>query len=183
MQLGVLFLGVLAVLAAMLSMSISAQADVTVNTTLKEVNAWWNTSLSYTVNPGLPPAADYIYSITNNYSLEAGKPAGGPSLANASLSWAGEVCANVSGVVTCYELNGSYKPPVETVTETVTRIMTTTWVTTTTVIQGRTYTITSPVPLAPTTVTVAKGGFHAGAALAGLGLILALGAVALAKKR
>ncbi len=132
MQLGVLFLGVLAVLAAMLSMSISAQADVTVNTTLKEVNAWWNTSLSYTVNPGLPPAADYIYSITNNYSLEAGKPAGGPSLANASLSWAGEVCANVSGVVTCYELNGSYKPPVETVTETQT--------TTTTIVRTVTYT-------------------------------------------
>ncbi|MEB3861465.1 MAG: hypothetical protein GSR84_04505 [Desulfurococcales archaeon] len=66
---------------------------------------------------------------------------------------------------------------------TTTQTVTTTWVTTTTVIQGRTYTITSPVPLAPTTVTVeGEGGFPAGLALAGIGLVLLVLAGALMRK-
>ena len=71
-----------------------------------------------------------------------------------------------------------FKTNVTTVTETATQT------TTIMVAENKTYTVTHVIPLAPTTITVAKGdGFPAGAALAGLGLILALGAVALAKKR
>ncbi len=66
---------------------------------------------------------------------------------------------------------------------TTTQTVTTTWVTTTTVVQDRTYTITSPVPLAPTTVTVeGGGGFPAGLALAGIGLVLLVLAGLLVRK-
>ena len=117
---------------------VTGLANVTVNTTLKEVSAWWNMSAGYSLlQAAKPPGSSFAYSMQSNYSLlGAGKPAESASLNNASLNWAGQVCANISNTVTCYELNGSYKPPVTTITET----QTTTAVTTTTI----TRTVTGP---------------------------------------
>lgn len=112
-------LGMITMLTATPSM-----ANVTVNTTLKEVNVWWNTSLAYLLEAGETLGSSFAYSVQSNYSMDAGEPSLGQSLANTSLSWAGQICANLSGTIQCYELNGSYKPPVTTVTETATRTVT-----------------------------------------------------------
>ena len=161
-------------------------ANVTVNTTLKEVNAWWNTSLAYNlIEAARPPGGSFTSSLASNYSLvEAAKPSGSAGLANASLSWAGQVCANISNTVTCYELNGSYKPPVETVTETQTTTTTAyTTITKTITGPGGVTTVTYTVPLGPTTITVTPTSKSRGwLLLAGAGAFLLLIALGLLKR-
>jgi len=159
-------------------------ANVTVNTTLKQVNAWWNTSLAYNlIEAARPPGGSFTAVLTNNYTVNAGEPSGSAGLANASLSWAGQVCANISNTITCYELNGSYKPPVETVTETQT-ITTTAYKTVTTTVTGPggVTTVTYTVPLGPTTVTVTPKKSNTWLLLAGAGALMLLLALGLLKR-